>query len=68
MDPNATWEELVRRAEAVVQRADDMFVETCNSDMSAQMDDAVEMAERILALRDWLQKGGFPPKAFTQQK
>ena len=49
MDPDKTWAEMVDLAETVLDGV--------TTDEAA----ALELAELVLAMRDWLGKGGFPP-------
>lgn len=56
MDPNETWARMVRISERMAEEAE--------GGSAADSDDACELAEATLALRDWLAKGGFPPRAW----
>lgn len=58
MDPNATWEEMLRLSEEMQRppaHPGDMML------------NGERLAELTLALRDWLAKGGFPPKEFAEE-
>ncbi len=56
MDPDANWEEQKKLAARI------------NDDRDWVKDDARRLAELVLALDEWLKKGGFPPKAFTPDR
>lgn len=54
MDPDANWEEQQRLAEGLLR--DDGFSPSS----------ALRLAELVLALNEWLEKGGFPPEAWKR--
>jgi hypothetical protein len=60
MDPNETWARMVRISERMVEESED--------GSAADSDDAYELAEATLALRGWLAKGGFPPRAWSAKE
>jgi len=53
VDPDKLWSDIVSMADAIESKGDDSI--------------ALELAEAVLDLQDWLDNGGFPPEAFTQQ-
>lgn len=56
MDPEANYAEQLRIAEMI------------DGDNGWGLDDARRLAELVLALHGWVEKGGFPPAVFTPQK
>lgn len=56
MDPNANLTEQLALAAAFLRAADDD-----EPDQSPDMDDARRLAELVLALDEWLRRGGFLP-------
>lgn len=56
MDPDVCWSELLEMAQSVVEEA--------GAEKPTHGVDVLDLADRLLALDDWLARGGFPPKAF----
>jgi hypothetical protein len=63
MDPNANWEELLQIATTIIAAE-----EACSeADIDRSGDaDAIRLAELVLALNEWIQKGGFLPAAWKK--
>lgn len=57
MDPNETLQDIVERARVVQYNV--------GAEMSPEQDNAWELAERVLALHEWLSRGGFLPAAWA---
>lgn len=57
MDPDANLKEQLALAKRITEYA--------GSDDSDP--DAVELAELVIALHEWIGKGGFPPKAWAKK-
>lgn len=60
MDPNANIEELLRLAQRI--RAEDNTTELKVMTENEVLDAAERMSELVLALDEWLVKGGFMPQ------
>lgn len=58
MDPDANWEEAVALGKTLLEPEPDTDRE----------EEAMRLAELVVALDEWLRKGGFPPKAFTPDR
>lgn len=56
MDPNETLRLMVQRAEAIADR---------DENPARDFYDASELANTVLALHDWIRRGGFLPAAWT---
>jgi hypothetical protein len=56
VDPDANWEEAIKLAQLI------------NNDDGWGLDEARRLAELVGALDEWMEKGGFPPAAFRQEK
>jgi hypothetical protein len=58
MDPNANYERQLELARLIQQ-----------AELTGQvdLDQASELAELVLALAKWIDRGGFVPKAFERQ-
>lgn len=54
MDPNKVLQDLVTKARAAIALSD--------------QEDTLSMADDVLALHDWLSKGGFLPAAWTPDR
>lgn len=61
MDPNANWEEAVQIADNLRRQSGLFYPEVAARE-------GERLAELVLALNDWMAKGGFPPKVFTEKK
>ena len=57
MDPDETW----RRILALAKKLDDGQEKPKDSD-------SLELAELVLALDEWVTRGGFPPNVFLRKK
>jgi acyl carrier protein len=55
MDPNANWEEQLEIAERLLQGR-----------LPFHEVDSLRLAELVLALNEWIQKGGFLPAAWKR--
>jgi hypothetical protein len=53
MDPNANLKETLELAEAITAASD--------NEQPINEDDAVRLAELVIAMNEWMQKGGFCP-------
>jgi hypothetical protein len=62
MDPDKHWEETVRIAKAIVAKNNENPSEAIDCDFI----DILTMAENIVALNDWVSKGGFVPESFKR--
>lgn len=65
MDPNANWKETVSLAHSIQEKADNY--DEAQMKKYQIVDDALRLAELVIALEEWLAKGGFPPKAFEKK-
>jgi hypothetical protein len=66
MDPNILLLEMLRLADDIL--ATDGTFEVDVDDMQARDKDAVELAQRVRDLDQWLRKGGFLPRAWQPKK
>lgn len=57
MDPNENLREQLKRARVLVDR------DASTADL---VDMGAELAEYVLALNEWITKGGFPPAAWVK--
>lgn len=67
MDSDKAWEEAVEYAEALINEKEH-YGDDHDKAVVEMLLDGQELAERVVALRDWLKQGGFPPKAFTADR
>jgi hypothetical protein len=61
MDPNANWREQVELATRMQSRGD-------IRDTTADAEDGLRLSELVVALNDWISRGGFPPDAWDKKK
>ncbi len=57
MDPEANYKEQLQIAQNIV-----------NDGLDGCLSEARRLAELVVELNEWLERGGFPPKAFTRKK
>lgn len=69
MDPEACWQELQSLAQEIVEVADEVTDQEGDHACEPEFDpdDVLRMAELVLALRDWVRKGGFVPRDFERK-
>jgi hypothetical protein len=58
MDPDANWEEAIGLAARLA--SDDEWIR------GQDEDNALRLAELVLALHAWVKRGGFPPRVFRR--
>lgn len=62
MDPDATWDVIVRFAQIILTKIDG---QPCTAVPTSIEADADELAQRVVDLNAWIAKHGYLPKAFV---
>jgi hypothetical protein len=60
MDPDAAWAEALAIAARLQNEERD--------DVTLLLDDGERLAQLVMSIQEWLDKGGFPPYAFQPKK